>query len=321
MTFGDHDFRTFRTGSKIRIGSIEVEPVHVDHSIPGAYGFLIHTSDGCVAYTGDLRLHGPRSDMTREFVNRAANEKPIALICEGTRVSPDDPREDLSEKEVEERARKLVAGSKKLAIVSFYPRDVDRIRTFRNVAKATRRKFVISTKVAHLLETLKEDKRISVPDPTTDPNMLVYVRKGMSKPLPHDRRYMDMLDDERSHVVCCDDLAKNQEQFIFQTDIMQLTELIDILPTTGSLFIRSKSEPFEEDDVQEEVLQNWIQTLKLDFHQAHASGHANMAEIFDIVRRTGPKVVVPVHTEHAEMFSKCGIAVRRPVERRSISIT
>ena len=319
ISFGDHDFKTFRTGSKIKIGSVEVEPIHVDHSVPGAYGFLVHTSAGCVVYTGDLRLHGPRSDMTREFVNRAAAEKPIALISEGTRVSPNDPREDLSEKEVEEKARKLVAGNKKLAIVSFYPKDVDRMRTYRDVAKATGRKFVVSTKVAHLLESLKDDRRISVPDPMTDPNMLVYVRQGMSRPLPHDKRFKDMLG-RNDHVVCCDDVAKRQGQLIFQTDIMQLTELIDILPSPGSLFIRSKSEPFEEDDVQEEILQNWIKRLNLDFHHAHASGHANMEEIFDIVRRIGPKVVVPVHTEHADMFMKCGRAVRCPVARKSIPL-
>lgn len=320
VSFGDHDFKTFRTGSKINIGSVEVEPIHVDHSVPGAYGFLVHTSAGSVVYTGDLRLHGPRSDMTREFVNRAAAEKPVALICEGTRVSPKDSRVDLSEKEVEEKARKLVTSSKKLAIVSFYPKDVDRMRTYRDVAKATGRKFVVSTKVAHLLESLKSDRRISVPDPMTDPNMLVYVRQGMSRPLPHDKHYMDMLG-RNDHVVCCDDVANRQEQLIFQTDIMQLTELIDILPSPGSLFIRSKSEPFEEDDVQEEILQNWIKRFNLDFHQAHASGHANMEEIFDIVRRIGPKVVVPVHTEHADMFRKCGRTVRRPVARESISLS
>jgi len=33
--FGEHDYKTFRTGSRIRMGSIEVEPIHVDHSIHG----------------------------------------------------------------------------------------------------------------------------------------------------------------------------------------------------------------------------------------------------------------------------------------------
>src|SRR4030065_929317 len=96
IDFGEHDFRTFRTGGKVKVGSIEVEPIHVDHSTPGAYGFLIHTTDGCVVYTGDLRLHGPRGDMTEEFVEKASREKPIAMVCEGTRVSDSDPRQNLS---------------------------------------------------------------------------------------------------------------------------------------------------------------------------------------------------------------------------------
>jgi ribonuclease J len=54
-------FKSFRTGDKIRIDSREIIPIHVDHSIPGAYGFIIHTSEGTIIYTGDLRLHGPRS--------------------------------------------------------------------------------------------------------------------------------------------------------------------------------------------------------------------------------------------------------------------
>jgi ribonuclease J len=51
--YGDHDYRTFRTGKKINIGDIKIEPIHVDHSIPSAYAFLIHTREGTIAYTGE----------------------------------------------------------------------------------------------------------------------------------------------------------------------------------------------------------------------------------------------------------------------------
>jgi len=53
----ERDVRTFRTGDKFNVGSLEVEPIHVDHSVPGAYGFIIYTSEGPVVYTGDIRLH------------------------------------------------------------------------------------------------------------------------------------------------------------------------------------------------------------------------------------------------------------------------
>jgi len=62
------NIKTFRTGDKFKIGSLEIEPIHVDHSIPGAYAFIIYTSEGPIAYTGDIRLHGTRPEMTRDFI-------------------------------------------------------------------------------------------------------------------------------------------------------------------------------------------------------------------------------------------------------------
>jgi ribonuclease J len=319
VKFGDHKFIQFRTGSKVKVGGVEVEPIHVDHSVPGAYGFLIHTSDGCVVYTGDLRVHGPRADMTREFVERAGAEKPIAMVCEGTRVSDDDPREDLSEKGVEERATRLLASHRKLAVVSFYPKDVDRMRTFRDVARSTGRSFVVSTKVAHLLSALKQDRRIEVPDPMTDPNMLVYVRTGMKRPYAYDSRFNDLLGED-GHVVDSEYVSRHQDKLIFHTDFSQLGELIDVKPSPGGLFIRSMSEPFEEDDVTEAVLDSWLKSFELHMHQAHASGHANMDEIFEMVRRVSAKTVIPIHTQHPGLFQRCSRYVKSPRARKSMEI-
>jgi ribonuclease J len=100
--YKDHNYRTFRTGRRIKIDDITVEPVHVDHSIPAAYGFIIHTGDSTIAYTGDLRLHGPRKDLTEEFIKKAWASEPDALICEGTRMALKEKRKNYSEAQVEE---------------------------------------------------------------------------------------------------------------------------------------------------------------------------------------------------------------------------
>jgi len=81
--YGIHDYRTFRTGDRIRVGHLEVEPIHVDHSIPGAYGFIIHTSAGAVVYTGDVRAHGPKHEMTLEFLEAAKRAEPVAMSLRG----------------------------------------------------------------------------------------------------------------------------------------------------------------------------------------------------------------------------------------------
>jgi ribonuclease J len=99
--YKEHEYRTFRTGEKIPRDDITVEPVHVDHSILAAYGFIIHTSEGTVVYTGDLRIHGPRKDLTEEFMEKAKECKPDALICEGTRMTLKEKRRNYSESQVE----------------------------------------------------------------------------------------------------------------------------------------------------------------------------------------------------------------------------
>ena len=55
---------------KFQIDSIEVEPIPVDHSLPGVCGFIIHTSKGSFGYTADLRFHGRRSAETQKFVEK-----------------------------------------------------------------------------------------------------------------------------------------------------------------------------------------------------------------------------------------------------------
>jgi len=102
----------FRTGDKFKIGSLEVEPIHVDHSVPGAYGFIIYTSEGPVVYTGDIRLHGTNSQMTMDFIEKAKEVKPIALITEGTRIA--DKEKEESEKLVYEQSSKTVSESDNL---------------------------------------------------------------------------------------------------------------------------------------------------------------------------------------------------------------
>jgi ribonuclease J len=52
---------------KYRIGSLEVEMIPVDHSIPGACGYIIYSDEGNMAYTGDLRFHGYVEDQSKDL--------------------------------------------------------------------------------------------------------------------------------------------------------------------------------------------------------------------------------------------------------------
>jgi len=301
MRLHEHDWRTFRTGHRIDADGVEVEPIHVDHSAPGAYGFLFHTSEGTVAYTGDLRRHGPLGRLTDEFIEGAAKARPIALLTEGTRVAPEDPRQNLTEAQVRAKSIETVRAARdKLPIVTFYPRDVDRIRTFTEVARETDRRFVVNAKTAHLLWSLKRDSRIVVPDIERDADLLVY-RRQMDRYDPWETEVFAMAGDR---VVDAEYVRAHAGDLILQLEFTHLTELIDVQPPPGSPFIHSKSEPFEEDDITDEVLGHWLERFGLVRHQFHASGHLSEAEVMEMIERIRPGSVYPVHTQHPERFTR-----------------
>ncbi len=302
--------RTFRTGSKIRVDDIEVEPVHVDHSVPGAYGFVVHTSEGAIAYTGDIRRHGIRPQMTQDFIEKARESKPKILICEGTRVAPEDKREEISEPEVYSRTKKI-AQNQGIVLAMRYPKDLDRFRTFYEAAKESGRILLISLKTAYLLNKLKEDK-ISLPEPFNDENIKVYKREM--------KIYKDWERPLLEKCVDCAFVKENQEKIIWELEFFQLTELIDVAPTKGTC-IHSMSEPFEDDpmsQVQDGVLNNWLKRYNMEHIQLHASGHSSMEEIFEIAKSIAPEKIVPVHTQHPELFSKSGIHTIFPEREKAI---
>jgi ribonuclease J len=279
-------------------------PIHVDHSIPGAYGFIIHTSEGTIIYTGDLRLHGPVGRMTEEFVAKAVEEHPIALICEGTRVGQEESRKLHSEIEVRDAANKLVSSTSKLVTTSFYGRDIDRMNTFYSIAVANKRRFVISMKTALLLTRLREDIHLSVPDVLHDGNILVYKKRKKTGVFDeHDyfkweRPYLDKAVDHKY-------IHDNQSEVIFAIDPYNFTELVDIKPNSGGQYIYSMSEPHSElEEVDEVIQKNWLIHFDMELSQIHASGHAPPKEIGRIISDVKPKTLIPIHTEHPEKFKE-----------------
>jgi len=72
--------KTFESGKKFSIDSIEVDPLPVDHSIPGVHAFILNTPDGSIGNTADLRFHGRRKNDTENFVRKCENSDLDVLL-------------------------------------------------------------------------------------------------------------------------------------------------------------------------------------------------------------------------------------------------
>jgi ribonuclease J len=289
-------FETFRTGSKIRLGSIEVEPIHVDHSVPAAYGFIVHTAEGTLVYTGDLRVHGPKSRMTDDFIERARQAKADALLAEGTNLIGATLT---TEAEVQSKISSIIQASSKLVLADFSNVDVDRFRTFYNVAKENGRTLAISLRQAHLLSKLAAEGRIDIPDVAHDENVVVYQRSK--------KRYYEWEKSVLSfqNVVEASDIKNMQSKTVLVSSASSFKELIDIRPEPGSCFILSISEPFnEEQEFEFERVVNWLDHFGLPMYHVHCSGHIMPDQLKSAIARISPKMVYPIHTDHPELYAK-----------------
>ena len=314
--------RKFRTGDRFTIGPMEFHPIHVDHSIPGAYGFVIHTSGGTIAYTGDFRFHGPAGSMTNDFVNAAKLEKPRLLLTEGTRVSPGDDTPNMSETAVKKEALKMVKGAKSLIFSTFRGNDLDRVNTFFDACQASGRRLVVSMKVAVLLEKLKTDRGLRVPRVGRDVD--VYIRRKRTGRFD-DSDYFAWERPFIARGLTAEDIRKTQGEVFLHLEAWNFPELIDIKPERGGTYIHAATEAFNEEGEKEEALiRNWVEHVGFRYAHLHASGHAPGSEVGDLVRRISARKVVPIHTEHPELFEQFGGSGRwrlePPTKGKAISL-
>jgi ribonuclease J len=300
----DRKIETFRSGRKFKIGSLEIHPVHVDHSIPGAYGFIIHTSAGAVAYTGDIRLHGTRPEMTREFVQEAKAAKSVALICEGTRLT--DPPVNESEPSVFKESNAVVSKHPNAPIFAdFNFKDVDRFRTFYRVAKENGRKLVVKLKDCYYLKHLSKDPNLGVPD-ISDDDIVVYKPKQVSGTFSNGDYYgEDAKFANLPNAKTAAEISKNPSKYLCAFGYFGFTALIDMKPPPGSLYVHSASEPYNEEmELSQERVDNWLKRFGMERHQIHCSGHARSPDLFHVVEDIDANMLFPIHAEHPEVFVK-----------------
>lgn len=288
-------FKTFRTGDKIRLGALEIEPVHVDHSVPGTYGLIVHSEEGSIVYTGDFRLHGSRPEMTEEFLRKSKEAEPAVAIVEGTNVVG---AEMSSEAEVSAKLEKLVHKTSGLVLADFAVGDVDRLRTFHQVAEKTGRQLAVTLKQAHLLRRLGGDPSLNVP--CLEDSCLLIFKRSKKRYAPWEQVLMDL-----DNVVDSTTVAANQGKIILSTSFYSLGELLEINPKAGSCYVLSFSEPVtEEGEIEFDRLVNWLNHYGLPQYHIHVSGHAMPHQLREAVKVIGAEKTFPIHCERPELFGK-----------------
>ena len=301
---------------KLKIGTLDELPFKVrayavDHSIYGSVGYIIHEEkdDLKIAYTGDIRLHGERRENTQEFINASAGSD--VLIIEGTRLSDEHEHNYTTEREVFENCSEAVGGARGLVIADFSARNFERLAMFANIAEQNGRNLVITEKDAYVLSSL-----LAAGTEINIKNILIYKKPaetiGWWQKLTRNCNMWD------GHYVSAVDIRKEPAHYVLAFSLYDMPNLIDI-KARGGVYIYSATEAFSEDmKLDFGILANWLQKFELasvgfsidssgnlQFKRGyHASGHASPEELEYIIDRVDPEIIIPIHTQHPEWFSK-----------------
>jgi len=281
-------FRSFRTGDSITVDGLEIEPVHVDHSVPGAYGFIIHTSNDAVVYTGDFRAHGTKPEMTSDFVGKAKEADPVAVVTEATNMTGASIS---SEAEVRNKLNVIVGQTSGLVLADFAYADIDRLNSFYRTAKKNGRCLAISLRQAYMLKALRKDKHLKVPS-MGDESILIF-RKSKKRYRKWEKQ---MIEEYSDKIVDVFEVSKRQREIVLAMSFYDLEELMKINPKAGSCYILSASEPFNEEmEIDFERLVNWLRHYGLPQYYAHVSGHIMPLQLKNILGEINGRKVFPVH--------------------------
>ncbi len=276
----------------------------VDHSIPGAGAFAIRTPIGWIGYTGDLRRHGFSKARTERFARELGELKPALLIVEGTSLRGE---KSVEEPQVLEAAREVVRREKGIVIADFSARNIERLRTFRDIAQELGRRLVVTIKDAYLLEQMHvidpaipspADQGLAILD-TPHASLSAYEKELRQKFADHFTDAAAIRKAPGSHILCL--------------SYWDIGSLIDIEPDGGT-YIYSASEAFDEEQkIDHERLANWLDYFKLDKVGGlpgaekglfHASGHIDGPSMEWVIETIKPEKLLPVHTQKLGWFEK-----------------
>ena len=250
--------RPLAEGAPVAVGPLVVERYRVDHDIPGASGYLVHTDDGIVAYPGDLRLHGRHPELSERFAARARGA--AALLMEGTSLSGDPRFTVRSEAQVEAAFDEALGRTPGLVLIALYPRDIERLTAFTTITVRRGRQILWPPLTAAFLRAWGlEDVR------ELDADSLGEVRRDPSR-------------------------------YIVQLAANELGTLLDLPTGPGSMFLHANGEPLGPFQAGWDLLEQWLARLQVPFTVIGTSGHATPHDLHRVLEIAQPKVLYPVHT-------------------------
>ena len=293
-------------GSHIQLGCMDVELIHVNHSIADAVALAIHSPAGTVVHTGDFKIdmtpaEGAMIDLCR--FAELGKEGVLALLADSTNA--ERPGYTQTEQTVNNSLDSLFMRAEgKRIIVATFASSISRVQMIINCAVKYGRKVALSGRsMVNVMGIASELGYLHIPDGVLidlnlinryEPGQLVLITTG-SQGEPMSALTRMAFSDHRQ-------VAINPNDFI----IISARPIPGNEKTVGA--------------VVDELLKQDCTVIYESMYDVHVSGHACQEELKMMQALTKPKYFIPVHGEQKHLRKHAGLAMAMGMPRENIFI-
>lgn len=293
--------KEIQAGFNFRIGTFNIEPFHVAHSIPDCVGYGITTPVGLIVHTGDYKFdHTPVDGWPPDFAKLAefSERGVLALLADSTNA--DKPGWTPSEQVITQAFDDLFRNAEGRIIIASFASLISRIQQVANAAMKHGRKLAITgrsmrnnTKMARRLGYLDipDDLLIETSDTDHYPDGKVTIMATGSQGEPG--AVMGRLA-----------MGRDRRLSVKEGDTIVLSA--HPIPGNEEMIHR----------IINRLFQRGANVLYDQIADVHVSGHASREEMKLMINLVKPKFFVPVHGElrhlkhHAKLAQELGISAQ-----------
>ena len=303
----DPDLRTVNAGDRVRLGAVEAEFIHVNHSIADACALALHTPLGTVLHTGDFKLDttpidGEMMDLVR--LGEIGKAGVLLMMCESTNAERSGHTP--SEKKVGESLEYIFSThEKKRIIIATFSSNVHRVQQIINTSARHKRKVAITGRsMLNIVSAAIELGYMKVP-------------KGVIIDINDVKRFKP----EEITLIT----TGSQGEPMSALYRMAFSDHSQISLDANDLVVLSASAiPGNEKLVGRiinELSRNGVEVLHDAVVEVHVSGHACQEELKLMQALIKPKYFMPVHGENRHLNANKELAKYMGMDSKNIFIS
>ena len=289
---------------KITLGCFEVEFIHVNHAIPGAFALAIKTPVGMVVHTGDYKIDlTPIYDEKFDFHSFAELGKKGVLLYMSDSTNAEREGHSLSERVVGETLDKLFLENKdKRIIVAGFASNVDRVQEVIHLAEKYKRHIVITGR-----------SMVNVTDVATQIGEMKMNRENLIE-VDKMKNFKD------SEILILSTGSQGEAHSALSRMASGEFKGIEIGDNDTVIFSSSPIPGNEKsvNNVINKLITLGAKVIYSQLEQVHASGHACKEEMKLMLNIVQPKYFIPVHGEQKHLLAQRETAMAVGMDRHNI---